>query len=207
MEFTLTYKGKLPSGDKANKEDKHRIRMAFHPQLKTLWTLPPLSYCSSYKEKEVSWEGEERYQDEPNPGNFDFGSLPYVVTDMNGFKFVSIVHKSLAVVAELDVRFFFPSSDIVSSTSIIIRDVDNKLKTLFDGLRIPQQSQEIPEDWIQDEEQNPLYCLLEDDGLIAKVSVSSGYSLKPLDQGEVFVIVNIKVKGKMGTLHNLPLIG
>ena len=206
MEFTLMYEGKLPSGDKANRDDKHRIRLAFHSQLKTLWTLPPLSYCSSYKEEEVAGI-EERYQDEPDPGTFDFGSLPYVVTDTNGFKFVSLVHKSLAIVAELDVRFLFPSPEIISPVSMVTRDVDNKLKTLFDGLRIPQQRQEIPEKWMPDAEQNPLFCLLEDDGLIAKVSVSSGYSLRPLAPEEVFVIMNVKVKGKMGTLHNFPLIG
>lgn len=98
MEFTLIYEGKLPSGDKANRDDKHNIRLAFHPQLKILWTLPPLSCCSSYKEEKVAAGIAERYQDEPDPGNFDFGSLPYVVIDTNGFKFISLVHKSLAVV-------------------------------------------------------------------------------------------------------------
>ena len=199
------YEGRLPSGSKANKDDKHHIRLAFHSQLKMLWTLPPLSYCSSYKEEKTSWT--ERYCDEPDPGTFDFGSLPYVVTETNGFKFVSLVHKSLAVVAEIDVRLLFPSPESLSPASIVARDVDNKLKTLFDGLRIPQQSQEIPEKWMPEAGQNPLFCLLEDDSLIAKVSVSSGYSLRPLAKGEVFVILNIKVKGKMGTLHNLPLIG
>lgn len=170
-------------------------------------TLPPLSYCSSYKEEQAEWGIAKRYRDEPDPGDFDFGSRPYVVTDINGFKFVSLVHRSLAVVAELDVRFLFPPKKTISPMSMVTRDVDNKLKTLFDGLRIPQLRQEIPETWTPNSEQSPLFCLLEDDSLIAKVSVSSGYCLRPLELEEVVVILNVKVKGKMGTLHNFALIG
>lgn len=205
MEFKLTYEGPLPSGSKARKEDKHHIREQLHPQLAKLWELPPLSFCKSYKCKNgIDYR---RYSEEPDPTQFDFGSLPLVTSDVSGFEFVSIVHKSLALVAELDVSVLIPPPEMESTAHIISRDIDNKLKTLFDGLRIPRELQEIPNGWKPGSSMIPMHCLLEDDSYISRVSVSTGVCLKPINEGDVFVIIGVKVTGRMGTLHNLSLIG
>ena len=53
-------------------------------------------------------------------------------------------------------------------------DIDNRLKTLFDALRMPQNASEIPEDAAHD---GVFFCLLEDDSLITKLSVDTSQIL------------------------------
>jgi hypothetical protein len=74
-------------------------------------------------------------------------------------------------------------------------DIDNRLKVLFDGLRMPQGSEELCGDSpCQDED--PFYCLLEDDKLISKVQVETNWLLTPQGQGErihdVHLIIRVK---------------
>jgi len=63
-------------------------------------------------------------------------------------------------------------------------DVDNRLKTLFDALTIPQ-AQAIPKKWSPPEEMQPLCCLLEDDNLITSVSVRTEQLLEPLEDKSI----------------------
>jgi hypothetical protein len=53
-------------------------------------------------------------------------------------------------------------------------DIDNRLKTLFDALRMPQNDTEIPSDTSHD---GVFFCLLEDDSLITKLSVNTSQIL------------------------------
>src|SRR5688572_7512198 len=57
-------------------------------------------------------------------------------------------------------------------------DIDGRLKTLFDGLRMPHDVREMygRKPQVPDER---CYCLLEDDILISKLSVSSARLLSP----------------------------
>jgi hypothetical protein len=61
-------------------------------------------------------------------------------------------------------------------------DIDNRLKTLFDGLRMPHNGNEIASPPATDNERR--YCLLEDDKLITKLSVSTHQLLEPMQPGE-----------------------
>ena len=49
-------------------------------------------------------------------------------------------------------------------------DIDNRLKTLFDALSMPRHAGALPSELI-DPDENPLCCLLKDDGLIVSLSV------------------------------------
>jgi hypothetical protein len=41
MQFRLLYEGRIAPRQRINVADIHKIRMALHPQLKTLWGLMP----------------------------------------------------------------------------------------------------------------------------------------------------------------------
>ena len=58
-------------------------------------------------------------------------------------------------------------------------DIDNRLKTLFDALRIPGPDTNELAGSTPQEGENPLYCLLEDDKLITHVAVDTDTLLKP----------------------------
>ena len=78
-------------------------------------------------------------------------------------------------------------------------DLDNRLKTLFDSLRYPEQPNELPPDaYPADNEKNPFYVLLENDRSITAFNVKSERLLIPRAENEpeeyVELYIDIKVK-------------
>ena len=74
-------------------------------------------------------------------------------------------------------------------------DIDNRIKILFDALKVPQHCTEViggPEDG-----EDPFFCLLEDDCLITSVAVTTDRLLIPkgADEGDMTVdlVVHVKV--------------
>ena len=104
----------------------------------------------------------------------------------------------------LDVRLHRP----IAPGSIIFAggDLDNRLKVLFDALRMPKEPQEV-EERAQHEGQR-IFCLLADDRLITDLSIESFRLLgpQPVDENyvEVEIVVTVQaVTPMMGTLSFL----
>jgi len=117
MEFALHYRG--PLSPKANAADKHSIRRHFQAQMKKLCT------------------GEDspfRY----HPQNWQMDSIKTV----GAFDFVALVSLWNRLLAEVEITLLRPEApgSIVSSG-----DIDNRLKTLFDAIKIPQHLQDLPQ--------------------------------------------------------------
>src|ERR1017187_1955041 len=74
------------------------------------------------------------------------------------------------------------------------RVIDNRIKVLFDGLRMPKASNEI--DGAPQEGEDPFYCLLEDDSLITRVNVTTDRLLTPKADDErihdVMLVIHVK---------------
>jgi hypothetical protein len=187
VEFTLRYKGPLPAD--GGPKDKHKIRQAFHPQLFNLWKDHPLlSEATS-----VFLVGE----DDRQPGRFvratrvDWISMSH---RKGGYRFVPLVSNELALVCSLDIQFLRrePVGSLVKHGG----DIDNRMKTLLDALRIPDKKQiskmtpELGED--------PFFCLLEDDALITGLCVKTDRLLDPIEtknsHEQHYVALNITVK-------------
>jgi hypothetical protein len=71
-------------------------------------------------------------------------------------------------------------------------DVDNRIKTLFDALRIPtldEQKKNAPKE-------DPTYCLLESDTLISGFHVDTGRLLMPetIKPNEVHLVIEVAVR-------------
>ena len=127
MEFRLVYQGPLtPNG---GVDEKHRLRRHFHPQLRVLWEQLPL--------KEI--------RDSGAPLGATVGpevSLRTLVRPIGGFRFVPLVNQSLNLIAELEIMFLRPQEP-----GAILRhagDIDNRIKTLLDALRMPSAVRELP---------------------------------------------------------------
>jgi len=73
-------------------------------------------------------------------------------------------------------------------------DIDNRLKVLFDGLRIPVDCGEIPNSWIPEENEKPLFCLLDDDKIITTLNVTTDRLLSPMGDGEAVNDVELIIK-------------
>jgi hypothetical protein len=75
-------------------------------------------------------------------------------------------------------------------------DIDNRIKVLFDGLRMPGNDAELGGLLIEPDE-DPFFCLLEDDALITRVSVETDRLLLPLeangDEDDVFLVIHATI--------------
>jgi hypothetical protein len=151
MEFTLYYRGSLRSN--GTPLEKHSIRKQFHKQFLTLWTQEPLvSNRDSLLQS----------------GNIAGGIG--IIKTVDGNDYVPLVNSRILSVARLKITFLRPEAP----GSIITQggDIDNRLKTLFDALKISDPGA-LPAGTVFEPDENPFYCLLEDDNLITHVSVST----------------------------------
>jgi hypothetical protein len=155
MQFILTFRGQLPV--KASLKDKQLIRRQFQPQLKQLWCTPPLSRHSNILLSEEQTIG------------------PCIINRIKKFRFAPLVSTKLRTIVKLDILFLRPDipGNIVSQGG----DIDNRLKTLFDALRMPHSISELPKDDEPALDEDPFFCLLEDDALITELSIKTGMLL------------------------------
>jgi hypothetical protein len=182
VEFTLRYKGPLVAD--GSPIEKHRIRQALHPQLANLWKQHPLLSDAAT----VLLVG--------NDGGKFVKATRVEWISLNHrrgqFRFVPLVSGDLNLVCNLDIQFLRrePPGALVRHGG----DIDNRLKTLFDAMRVPDEAQ-VSKAAPQPGEQ-PFYCLLEDDALITGFCVTTQRLLDQLgdDENPKNVALNINVK-------------
>src|SRR2546425_2393014 len=167
MHFRLFYQGPL----KANgmPADKHRIRRAFHSQLKNLWQQPPLA-------------------DVTKGLNFDPSKGKALGVNRGAYLCVPLVSQALELVAALEITMLRaePPGRVVTQGG----DIDNRLKTLLDSLQVPKADQLSPTD-VPTPAETPFYCLVEDDNLITSITVISDRLLtQPATPNEVVLLIN-----------------
>jgi len=182
MEFRLYYRGELKSN--GDVKHKHAIRQVFHSQLKELWDQKPLT---DLKDKLLSDQHEQS-----------------CIRPLNGFVFAPLVQERIDLIADLHITLLRPEEpgSIVTQTG----DIDNRLKTLLDALRMPQKASEIPSEATTENTDNPFYCLFEDDNLISGLSVTTDRLLDNVQTtSEVIVLIHVHTKVTRATMLNLGL--
>lgn len=199
MHLTLTYRGPLhaqSSGD-SRREEKQDVRRQFHKQILDLWeTHLALDGIIA------KWRTLNK-ADQIRNGDNDF----VTAYDIGRFRFVPLVTKRSFLCCELDILFLRkePAGYIIDRES---GDIDNRLKVLFDALRMPKE-QEIPDkDWPYVNE-NPFFCLLEDDALITGFRIETDRLLypPPTSDAEVALVIRTKIKIVKLTYANMGLGG
>ena len=166
MNFTLTYDGDL----KANGTiaHKHEVRRVFHLQLLELWKGTPFSQL--------------RFPSET------------LTTTVGKYRFFPLVSAARNEIAELQVIMLRPEL----GTGYIVGqggDIDNRLKTLFDSLRMPKNTNEIPAKDQPRDNEDPFFCLLEDDILITDLSVATDRLLEPCtSNSRVKLVIRVQIK-------------
>ena len=174
MEFTLYYRGPL----KANRgaKEKHKLRQRFHSQLKELWNQKPLL---AFQERLL----DQTIKDQ---------SIN-VIKKIGRFQFAPLIAEKVSLVAELDISLLRPEppGSIVTQSG----DIDNRLKTLLDALKVPSSPGSLPSNAKPSKDENPFFCLLEDDSLITKISVTTDRLLEPgINPSEAIIQVHVTTK-------------
>jgi hypothetical protein len=91
-----------------------------------------------------------------------------LVLERKGFKFLPLVTQAMDARCSLDIVLLRPQNGKLMKGG----DIDNKLKTLFDALRMPDSPQEFA-GITPGLGEDPLFVLLQDDSLITEVKVST----------------------------------
>ena len=204
MEFRLTYDGPLyatqrdPVGSQMDPRTnhKHDLRRRFHAQLKRLWQVDP-HLSSVPPAQDVLVIGAHVAMLPHNIPELDIRHSLY------GFRFVPLVTFNMRVVCSLDILFLRPDRP---GGLIWAGDIDNRIKTLFDALRIPVANEQYHLRTPADDEE-PFFCLLEDDKLITKVSIETDQLLERVgnsqDNSDTRLVVTVKVRLAEISLDNL----
>lgn len=223
MEFRLIYQGELRSercrtaaeilsgSDPSRRaEDKHRLRKHFHHQLRELWVqdvglkeqaetyfvvvppAPPNALSVQFpKVGQVlrpvvpHYVGAKRYID--------------LIADnhvrCNGNRFVPLVSEQGGFTCSLDILFL--RRDAPGGVIGDGGDIDNRIKVLLDGLRMPIDVKELGGYQISPIDEDPFYCLLEDDRLITRISVTTDRLIVPKgpteDVNDVMLVIHVTV--------------
>jgi hypothetical protein len=186
MKFKLLYFGEVLSNPKKRAQHIADIRMQFHPQLKKLLEHSP-------------WNNLTKYM---LPGAT---KSPIATKHIGGIDWNPIITPNLKLIAELDIQMLHPEIVGVART-----DIDNRVKTLLDGLRCPQNEHEIGENTPKNI--GPIYTLLDDDHLVTRMSVNTSHllSTQMFHKDEtsinepIFMMIDVNVRVVEGTLENLP---
>jgi hypothetical protein len=203
VEFRLTYEGILlgASRNSPRPKHKHEIRKTFHKQLRQLFKLHPA--FDMYHFREV---------DEPGYQNLDYNNrIRYEEAISNfergEFRFFPLATRNLSLLCGINILFLRPD---VPGTIISSGDIDNRLKTIFDALRMPRDKAEAA-GYSPDADEDPFFCLLEDDSLISHVSVETDTLLQPTgaswERNDSRLVITVRLAPYRVTTLNLAFGG
>jgi len=175
LQFTLHYRGPLkPSAKPA---EKHELRRHFHVQLQECWRQAPLSAFGELLQ----------------PPDLIANRNLSLLWQLHGFTFAPLVSERIHLVAELDVQVLWPQKPgaIITSGG----DIDNRLKTLLDALKMPSEPTALPSGTQPQAGEDPFFCLLEDDSLVTRLTVDTDRLLEPhVGPSEVELWVKVRTR-------------
>lgn len=188
MRFVLTYVGPLPPN--GGPQEKHRIRTALQPQLREQWRIDPgLDVIARSADNGVT-------------------KLDQIANGfaMGGFRFVPLVLRQYSLVCNLEIVFLRreePGAVLQSGG-----DIDNRLKTLFDSLSRPVHLNQLPAAIAPQAGEDPFYCLLEDDSLVAGLEIKTERVLESLpNPTDVRLMITATVRPTSVSYGNLGFLG
>jgi hypothetical protein len=150
------------------------VRKRFDPQLRELWHVHPalseLRFRRYWPRSGGFYiESHHRTEEERQPIQVNDGDIDLLADQkLGGKSFFPLVRSSLLLTCSLKILFLRKETP---GKIYHGGDIDNRIKTLLDGLCVPRdQSMVIQDDNNTDE---PMFCLLEDDALISGLSVDT----------------------------------
>lgn len=206
VEFKLTYEGQLLGASRSSSraEHKHEIRRVFHRQLRELWKVYPYLNVGmeqfNYNEAfdDAFQAGKEGREMRKWPTLLEWLAQNYTRC---GYRFVPLLTKNMS--ASCSVKILFLRTDFPGA---ILRsgDIDNRLKTLFDALRMVNSVDELGGYRTPGYGEDPFFCLLEDDSLIDHLSVETDTLLQPispdrdLDVNDARLVISVRLRPTHG---------
>lgn len=206
MRLRLTYDGPIFSYSKSDrgmdeKRAKHKqeLRKRFHPQLKRWWEVNPFLRTTDAlvpTPKGATWK--------------DHLANCYA---RNGYNFVPLVDSQIFLVCSLHILFLR-----VGGPGQVIDngDLDNRIKTVIDGLTMPINAAQLGPYATPDDDEKPFFVLLQDDKLVSHLAVETDTLLEPttdrltckplMDANQARLVVTATIRPSDVHLENLSFI-
>jgi hypothetical protein len=178
MKFTLAYEGLLPStGNQRSGSSPPgklaavwSIRNQIAPQMRRLFeTKPVLAHPGTTEARAAVLKLSRRIK-------------------RDGLEFIALVRPQLNLACALDIEMLVNHD--VGSVVTGAGDLDNRIKTLLDGLRLPKGAHEIK---TNQPVETPCFCLFEDDALLTGLCVKMDRNYAATVADPQHVRLNIKV--------------
>jgi hypothetical protein len=217
LKFRLYYEGPLrptqgePRNGQSNPlaEHKQEIRRFFHKQLKYLWGNH--TYLKSYRRAPVSVDNRPIYAsgayfDHEEKDKMSLKDYIAGLFTQNNYRFVPLVCKEFSLLCSLDVLFM--RRDIPGS-AIQAGDLDNRIKTLIDCLRKPENGNELRGNETPRIDEDPFFCLLENDNLVSHFAVETDMLLDEEvpdasdDKSRVRLVITVELRPYLTTYFNM----
>lgn len=120
------------------------------------------------------------------------------IKEVGPFSFLPLITCGCGKIVELDIillSHYEPQNYVGYQTG----DVDNKLKSIMDGLRMAQNKNEIRSEQVHEGEET-FYTLLEDDALVSRVNIRHDRLLFNLEETQnkkdTFTLIHVKIRNK-----------
>jgi len=179
---------------------KHDIRVALHPQIENFW--------KSHPSTKIPGNAANAKFTEQGLSFWEHYANQHKVVDKS-----SRIHRFAPLITGKNcygcaVNVLFLRRDMPDMPLIHQGDLDNRIKILFDALRMPSCTKELV-DSPQPTEQNPCFCLVENDKYIDHVSVTTDRLLAPVGEKEsiedVIIVVHVVARVMDYELYFSPI--
>ena len=209
MRFRLVYNGVLPASANSSKPlDVMRIRKELSPQLKYLWeTHSALKVLLNEGARKLPSNNFNQFAGSPSPRQLS-RIMPEEYEDLcveipvGDKHYMPLVRKSLDLNCELNILFLRQQDpgDLVSQGG----DIDNRIKTLLDALRMPDRAEQEKAPY----QERGLYCLMESDTLVSRLDIDTDRLLFPVTTKphEVHLVIEVKINVLRVAIHNMCLL-
>jgi hypothetical protein len=215
VEFRLIYSGRVLSAsrEKTRADIKHEIRREFHPQLRRLWNtneslreiVKRYGYAAHASHEREYYEFGGYGMGNRDCTGYDSPECDSLYREMgtdilsekwvrSGFRFWPLVTEEYCLRCALDILFLRPEKP-----GMLIKsgDIDARIKTIFDALRMPKNLDETGRMGPQVDE-DPFFCLLEDDKLISEIKVNTDNLLmlpkeREIRPNDALLVIHVKL--------------
>jgi len=207
MKFTLIYDGDLPSAGNGHSrtKEKWQIRKALDPQLRELWQESEiLRFAEKYRLVPTATsyfrlETHHSVADAPPDKQFAGPDMPRhperldlcAPVTRGGRTFLPLVRETFGLRCALKIKFLRKEEP---GKLIQQGDIDNRLKTLFDALSVPEHPEQV--DANDTSITDPIYCVVESDSLITGVDIETQKLLSHpnASKNEVRLVIDVDVR-------------
>ncbi len=179
-------RGSLPPNKKGTVDVKHRIRKELHPQLRSLWKQHPML--------KGRWTAEPGQRSLVEEHADDYTRC--------GFRFIPLVTVDAACALDILILRREAPYQLLTASG----DIDGRVKTLLDGLRMPQQCSEV-EGQAPSADEDPFFVLLEDDKVVYELNVTTDRLYTPPEpkepQRDVVAVIRVRTRTFSGDWMNI----